>query len=396
MDSTRQYPAERYVSVDVCRGLIMIVMALDHAASAWAADRHQSEILLTGIPASYAFTGYADGWHQFTRVITHLCAPGFQFLAGVGLALSVGRSLQAGTSQWLISGDMVLRGLVLIAVEWTLMVPVYGFQPFLFLVLSAIGSSIILFSVMRFLPRLLIAVGSLAILVLQPLYGPTAPVAPTLEKFPIHIWNSIATAFVTEPLPWRVMYPILPWIGMFGVGWCVGSGMGRAGRQPRWVVPVGLMLLAAGIGLKWFGGTLGDRWPGGEAGPWFSNFWIMAKYPPSPAFSLVFLGGCILLLGVLAPLDRQAAVPLYWRLPNLFGRVALFFYVVHFYLYGLSWYLTVGPDRIAAHPPDKMNDLKFPLIVAYGVWLTGLMILWPLCWGYDRLRRRFRRILRYF
>lgn len=389
-------PAQRYLSIDVCRGLIMIIMALDHAASAWAANRHQSEIMLAGIPAAYAFTGYADGWHQFTRVITHLCAPGFQFLAGVGLAISVARSQRQGSRESWISTDMALRGLVLILVEWTLMVPVYGFQSFLFLVLCAIGSSILLFSVLRHLPLLLLGLASLLLLTLQPLYGPTSPVEPTLASYPLHIWNSIANGFVVEPLPWRVMYPILPWIGMFGVGWCVGTMHERGGGQPRWVLPLGAALVLAGIGLKWFAGSFGDHWPGGEAGPWAAGFWVFAKYPPTPAFSLIFLGGNLLLLGLLAPLDRQPRTSVGWQIPNLFGRVALFFYVAHFYLYGLSWYFTIGPARVAAHPPEQMNELKFPLVVAYGVWIAGLAALWPICWGYDRLRGRYRRVLRYF
>jgi len=387
---------QRYLSIDVCRGLIMLIMALDHAASAWAANRHPSEILLAGVPTAYAFSGYADGWHQGTRVITHLCAPGFQFLAGVGLAISVARSQRQGSRETWISADMALRGLVLILVEWTLMVPVYGFQPFLFLVLCAIGCSILLFSVLRHLPSLVLGLASLLLLALQPLYGPTTPVEPTLAHYPLHIWNSIAHGFVAEPLPWRVMYPILPWIGMFGVGWCVGTMHERGGGLPRWVLPLGVALVLAGMGLKWLAGPFGDRWPGGAAGPWTANFWVFAKYPPSPAFALIFLGGNLLLLGLLAPLDRQPRPARWWQVPNVFGRVALFFYVVHFYLYGLSWYLTIGPSRIAAQPPEQMNELKFPLIVAYGVWLAGLAVLWPICWGYDRLRGRYRWLLRYF
>lgn len=404
---------DRYLSFDVARGLIMIVMAIDHAFGPWVADYHLPEIVLPGLP--FTFAGYPDAAKHFSRVLTHICAPGFQFLAGLGMAISICRATAAGAPQWRLSLDMLLRGLVLIGLEWLVMAPVYGgvpllrpwLNPFLFLVLCCIGSSTILFSVLRFLPLPLLALASFAVLLAAPLYCPTALTTPTGEGYLLNIWTRIA------PGPpgtwWQVMYPILPWVGCFGLGWCLGARHVRGpllpGKNPETqkaqglpaagTALLGLAMIALGVILRWAAGTYGDQL-GGDAPPWTASFWLFSKYPPSPAFLFIFLGANVLLVGLLRPLDRQEPPSSLWELAAVFGRVALFFFIVHFWLYNLAWFFFVGPANVAATPLDQMDKLKFPLVVGYGVWLMGLILLWPVCLGYGRLRARYRTLLRYF
>lgn len=160
----RRQAGARYWSIDVVRGVIMIIMALDHASAFCNAGRSRPEIGLLGFPV----TTYASIWQQITREVTHICAPGFQFLAGAGLAISVCRRSRAGRSQWRISGDVVLRAAVLFFCEWVLLYKPMDGVPFFFLVLCCIGSAMIIFSVARFLPLPAIAAASFALLLTAP------------------------------------------------------------------------------------------------------------------------------------------------------------------------------------------------------------------------------------
>jgi uncharacterized membrane protein len=405
--------ANRFLSIDVARGIIMIVMAIDHAVSPWVVNYHNPEIVLPGVPDFIAFYQYPDGWRHLTRLLTHVCAPGFQLLAGMGLAISVFRARSAHTPQWRISMDMAIRGLVLIGLEYLVMVPAYGGNPlvnpwasaFLFLVLCCIGSATLVFSVGRFLPAPLIGFGSFAILLLAPLYAPDAVVPASGQSYLINIWTNIALPASKDSTWWSVMYPILPWVGCFGIGWCLGTlrarsadaaPAGESRTSVNLLTAVGLAFVFLGILLRWQTGQFGDRL-GGSFPPWEAEFWTFSKYPPSPAFTFIFMGIDILLVGLLRPVDFVTKPSILWQVPNVFGRVALFFFIVHFWLYGLTFYFFIGPERFAqASANGTLQELQFPLIVGYGVWAAGLIVLWPVCYGYDRLRQRYRTVLRYF
>jgi uncharacterized membrane protein len=370
---------QRFASVDVARGIIMIVMALDHASVAWNSGRSMYEAALPPID-TVTYTSLAQ---QIAREVTHICAPGFQLLAGMGLAISVLRRQAARVREWRISGDMILRAAVLFFCEWVLLREAFGGISFFFVVLCCIGSSMILFAFARFLPLPLIALGSLTVLLSAPTYCPTEIVDATGAGYLRNVLTNIALG---DPLPpaWAVMYPILPWAGFFGLGWFLGILYHRrADARFKWVTWVGLLLLAAGVLIRWFGGSYGDRVPGGDAGPWSASFWILAKYPPTPAFSVITLGALVLLLGVLRPLDRGEELARPWRIVAVFGQVALFFFVTHVYVYGVYPFLT---DTLA----------QYSLATTCVAWLGGLVVLWPICVWYGRLRKRYRRVLRYF
>jgi uncharacterized membrane protein len=370
----------RYVSIDAVRGIIMIVMALDHASAWFNAGRSRPELGLLGFP----MTTYASVWQQITREVTHICAPGFQFLAGAGLAISVCRRIRVGRSQWRISGDMILRGAVLFLCEWVLLYKPMEGVPFFFLVLCCIGSAMIIFSVARFLPLPIIALVSFAVLLAAPWYGPDALKPGSAADYLRDIWTNIALG--GKASAWFVLYPILPWVGFFGLGWCAGSLYERR-RSDRfgWLLAAGFVIFIGGVLLRWFGGAFGDRMPGGSEGPLSAQFWILAKCPPTPAFSMITLGIIVLLLGTvrgldLADADRRSFL---WHLPLTFGRVALFFYVAHLYLF---WIVPFVTNTGRTHG----------LAVVYAIWIVALLVLWPMCLGYGRLRSRYRGVLRYF
>jgi hypothetical protein len=145
----------------------------------------------------------------------------------------------------------------------------------------------------------------------------------------------------------------------------------------------GLGVVALGVLLRWFGGSYGDRVPGGEAGPASAAFWILAKYPPTPAFSMITLGVVVALLGVLRPIDRAEGPVRWWRAVAVYGQVPLFFYLVHIYLYG-------------AYPFTTHTLAGYGLGTTFVVWIVGLAVLWPVCTWYGRARRHYRWVLRYW
>jgi uncharacterized membrane protein len=356
----------------------MVIMALDHVSFFWNQGRAGPEVALKGFP----LTQYPNGWQQLTREITHLCAPGFQLLAGLGLAISVYRRERSGGRPWSISLDMLLRGAVLFFCEWVLLGVAVGGSAFFFIVLSCIGSAMAIFAVARFLPGSWIAAVSFLVLLTAPLYGPTTVQTPAASQFLINIWTHVALS--QETTQWSVIYPIFPWIGFFGIGWWLGRGY-AAGTpiSGAKLVTGGLLLICAAIALRWFGGTYADRFPDGEAGPGSAGFWVLAKYPPSPVFSLLTLGGMLTMIGLLHPIDARTAPSRLARFVAVYGKTALFFYVIHFYFF-------------ASYPFATKTNSSYSLAVTYLVWLGGLAILWPLCLGYGKLRARYNRVLRYF
>jgi len=369
----------RFTSIDVARGLIMILMALDHTSESWNHDRFSYEF---GIEPQIEFS-YASPGQQFTREITHFCAPGFQLLAGLGLALSVQKRKQLGVSESHISRDMVLRAAVLFGCEWLLLHWTFGGIWFFFLVLSCIGASMLLFAGLRFLPRAVIGLGSLAILLASPLYCPQYNVLPTMKGYLVHIWTNISLGASADGAAWWVMYPILPWLGFFGIGWWLADVYVRNPKPlQRRLITMGTIFIVLGVLLRWFGGDYGDRCPGGSLGPTSAGFWVLSKYPPTPAFAFLTLGPLLVMLGLLRSLDHSDRAKRLVRVPLVFGQVALFFYLIHFHLY-------------AAYPYLTKTMKQYDLATTYMVWLGGLIILWPICLLYGQLRKRYNRVLRY-
>jgi uncharacterized membrane protein len=383
---------QRFFSIDVARGLIMIIMALDHCSGSWLLNYRGGEFAFGSNPKF----SYEDGYRQISREVTHLCAPGFQLFAGMGLALSVARSRQSGMREGRITDDLLIRAFVLYACEWLLMYYPFGESPFFFLVLSCIASSIALFSLLRFLPSATILVLSAAVMLLGPMYAPNNFAVAGRENFFTNIWTQLA--FLPPPNQpfgtkvWgMVLYPILPWVGCFGVGWFLGTKLAEP-EPPAWLkrlpwLALGLILL--GILARMFLGRYGDRMPGADAGILSREFWLLSKYPPSPAFLFITLGGNLLILSVARRWDTAATPPAWARVVAMFGRVALFYYVVHFYLYGQA-------HRWAGYMGFHASGSKYSMAATLGVWLAGVVVMWPLCALYDRARQKYRNLLRYF
>lgn len=367
----------RLPALDALRGLLMILMALDHARSFIARD-HPSEFWGMALPH------YEHALPFITRLVTHLCAPGFFFLLGAGVMLFAEARRRLGWSEGRITGYLLRRGLVLILLQLLVENPAWligklgasvptevhgsGGPPgggeavwLYFGVLYGLGTAMIACSILwRFKTAVVLGASIAALAATQVLLpGPEQ----ARELYPA-LYRLLLIPGQTGSL--LVLYPLLPWLGIAGLGVAFGRWLLRAPDLAyRTAGAVGATLLFAFAALRYHGGW-GDFHPL-EASGWIP-FFNVTKYPPSLSFVCLTLGINGLLLAVLArgvP-GRPVVAPLL-----VFGRTALFFYLVHLYLYGLLGYAFPAGASFA---------------VMYSVWLLGLAVLYPLCLWYGRFK----------
>ncbi|NJO13221.1 MAG: DUF1624 domain-containing protein [Gammaproteobacteria bacterium] len=274
-----------------------------------------------------------------------------------------------GISQGEVTRRLVIRGLVLIAVDALIMgLPraLMGFYSFM--VLTCIGVGLIALALLRDLPNRVLVPAALAILLLHPLLD--VSMLPTALQ-----------AILYEPVrtgAFRSLYPILPWIGIIVLGFVTGRAM--TGREP----PVRLWYaLAAASLVLFFAVRLAGGY--GNAYPYTSiasmDFWTFAKYPPDLPFLSWSFVWIFLSLALPARFVPQQT-PTLLRPFEVYGRVPFFFYVVHFYVLGIA---------------AAVVRMRFGLAPTYAIWLALLLVmLWPCAWYYRTKRDRPNVLTRYF
>ena len=398
----------RIPSIDIARGLVMIIMALDHTRDYldnWSLSHNPTNLAVT-TPLEF-----------FTRWITHFCAPTFVFLAGTSVAIQLARSTDARyTRRWVLK-----RGLILIALEFTIVNFGLSFDPKFRLqlmeVIGTIGAGMVLLSFFSRLPyRWLIILAALIFFGhnLLPVPGPAMPATnPSLAYAIIRSFGWSVGVF--QPSPDRiiaVVYPIIPWFGIMLAGFV-------AGRLFQWPIPAGRrVLFAAGaIALLLF--TIlrllkgyGDPDPmSAQDTPLFTflSFLNVTKYPVSLQFSLVTLGClCIFLAAVERP-NSPATAPRHnpaTRTVLLFGRTPLFYFIVHIFIIHLILLIvlfaqgyTLSQLNFGAFQfghPGKGGGL--PTWSIYPVWIGVIVLMYPLCRWYSRYKSTHpeKAWLRYF
>ncbi len=368
--------AARLDGIDLMRGLVICLMVLDHVRdffmrNATGAGPDAPLDLDTTNPALFA-----------TRWITHLCAPTFVLLAGVGAYLQGANGKSAGD----LSRFLLTRGLWLIVLELTVIGFGWQFTPvLLFLqVIWAIGWSMVLLSFLTWAPsRAILALG-VVIVAGHNLLDPIQP--GTFGAF-APLWNAIHVTSVVPVAGYPVLfaYPILPWFGVI----CLGYGLGELFLRPtpdrRQVLTVlGLSMIAAFIALRSL-----ERY--GDSKPWevhpelwktVGDFMDVQKYPPSLQFVLITIGVTLVMIPFLERLKGPAAA---FLLP--FGRAPLFAYILHIWLAHLLA-MAVGValglpasgflNPLFVGPPDGWG---FSLIQTYGWWALILALLYvPTRW----------------
>ena len=377
----------RLGSIDTLRGLIMVIMALDHVS--FMVGRFHSGEMWAGL-----WTRYASPIAFLTRFVTHLCAPGFFFLMGAGISLMAESRRQQGWSHARISRFLLTRGLLLVVVSFFLEIPAWlialvssrveplagadaiipgeGPPMMVFTVLVGLGLSMVLSAaVIRFRAAVWAALAVAALLA-------TALLTPGPEN--VATAYGFFTGVVLIPginhHIW-VQYPVIPWFGIAALGVLFGRWINHDQRSALGSAPwIGLAALAAAIGLRAGAGfgNVADVGFGNLRAPrdtsWieFLNF---IKYPPALVFTLFMLGANMLMLAVFERLPAWLA-PLGGVL-RVFGQAPLAFYLAHLWLFAV-----IG----AAGFRDGAGYLT-----VYLVWLAGLWPLYLVTRGYRDFKR---------
>jgi uncharacterized membrane protein len=376
---------KRIPSIDIARGLVMIIMALDHTRDYLHIHAAQSPTdLATTTPVLF-----------FTRWITHCCAPTFVFLSGMSAWLSLNGDVPIAISRRFL----LKRGFILILIEFTLVN--FGllfdlrFRLFLFEVIATIGSGLILVSLLsRLSPKLVLVIAYLLF------FGHDLVLQFPMPKNPVlNFIGSLLFGPGAFPLSKNcllvIAYPILPWLGIMLAGYCAGRLFTLPMPKRRTIfLRLGLAALALFVLLR-----LGNWY--GDPVPWttqkdslftFLSFMNVNKYPPSLLFSLSTLG--ILLLILSAAEGRDNAFSCFLL---VYGRVPLFYFVCHIYLIHLLMLLVVA---IQGYPWSSMDfgPFKFGRPVAAGlslgavylVWAAVVLAFYPLCRWYGSYKARHR------
>lgn len=377
-DTTGTVP--RLQSIDLLRGAVMVLMALDHVRDHFSGAPFDPLDLAETDPAMF-----------LTRWITHFCAPVFVFLAGTGVFLSQSRGKTTGD----ISRFLLTRGLWLVLLELSVIRLAWqfnvNFRIFHGSVIWTIGWSMVALAGLVHFRRSVIAVaGVVMVLLHNALDG-----VPSESFGPVWwLWNILhvpAAIPLGERSLFNPHYPLIPWIGVMACGYVFGEiVLFEERRRKRWLTGLGLGLTGGFVLLRAIN-IYGDpvAWSV-QPDPVFTllSFLNTEKYPPSLLFLLMTLGPAIAVLPLLERPSGRIA-----RAVTVFGRVPLFYYILHLYLIHalalLAGVLQGFPARrfLLGHWvfPKKYG---FDLPVVYGVWVLAVALLYPVCAWYARLKRR--------
>ncbi len=374
--------APRLPAIDHLRGLVIVLMALDHVRDFFDADAMR----FSPTDLSHTYTALF-----LTRFITHYCAPGFALLAGLSACLRGSRPEgRAGLGVFLLTRGLwlVLLDVVVISPIWTL-----EFGRIELGTLWAIGCGMIALSALVHWPAgVALAIGALILSTHDLLDGVHASAFGALGP-----WWSLLHERGPLPLGLEgvVLYPALPWIGVVALGYGLGPlFLADALKRKRILTALGLGALALFAILRG-GDFYGDPRPWSvQSTPTLTalSFLNVSKYPPSLLYALVTLGPALVLLPRLERLGGAVGEVL-----GVFGRTPLFFYVLHLYV-GLAAAIALElargfrPSDIAAFAAGKAPPENFGvgLFGAYIAWIAIVAALYPACKWFAGVKRRRR------
>lgn len=382
-------PSTRIVSLDIFRGLIMVIMALDHTRDFFTNVPFEPETITKTWPALF-----------FTRWITHFCAPMFFLLAGTGAYLYGHRRAPAELTRFLWT-----RGLWLVVLEFTIVGTAWSFQiPFGFFgVIWALGASMILMAAIVRLPIRSITALAAAMILFHDLLDRIRPAQFGSLAWLWALLHNRGGVLLPFGVRQFVLFPLIPLVGVMAAGYVLGTLYTLdLQRRKQWLVRLGCGITVLFVVLRLT--NLYGNPPAGLGGVSQGDFHIqptlakniilfldVEKYPPSLQFLLMTIGPSFLLL---AWLDRETvprALSALWT----FGRVPMFFYVLHLYVIhslaiivsavrgqSLHWLLHGG--IFGETPPGYGYDLPF----VYLMWITALLLLYLPCRWFAELKRK--------
>lgn len=375
----------RILSIDLLRGLVMIIMALDHIRDYFHADAFVFDPVDLDKTNVLLF---------FTRWITNFCAPVFVMLAGTSAFLAGRRRTQKQLSAFLLTRGLWLVFLELVVVNFAWFFNIH-FSFAILAVIWALGVSMMVLAALIHLPRTAILITGIVLVAGHNLLdnfhvpgsGPEAVAWAVLHE---------TRAFAFGSWHFMTIYPLLPWIGLMALGYCMGwlyqQNIDPAKRK-RLLWQTGSACLLLFILLRSIN-VYGDLIPWSrQSTPVFSflSFINVTKYPPSLDYVLLMIGPALLFLAFTEkPLNRVA------RIISVYGRVPFFYYMIHIFLIhitalfaaewsGYSWKAMTGFTNWVNYDP-RLQGYGFSLGVVYLIWIGTVTVLYPLCSRYDRYK----------
>lgn len=368
----------RIESIDLLKGLVMVIMALDHVRDYF----HYSVFFFDPTDPNQSTLPIF-----FTRFITHFCAPIFCFLAGVSAYLVGKRKPKKELSAFLFK-----RGLWLVFIEMTIVnfawyFDIYFRTPSLFVIWS-LGISMMIMALLIYLPKIYILIFSLILIVghniLDSIHFEGSVFWSIIHEFAIYKFSIDSELFVG--------YPIIPWVAVMSLGYYFGSfyenDFDEIKRKKQFNI-IGIVSIVCFLFLRFYN-LYGNPTPWKDYGLLSKNlisFLNPAKYPPSLHYLLMTLGVAFLFLANSEKLKGK------WvDFFSTFGRVPFFYYIIHLYLIhilalllavftGYGWQVMILEDWVTE--TNALKGFGFPLWLVYVVWLMVVLILYPFCKKFD-------------
>ncbi len=376
-------PKVRITSIDLLRGIVMILMALDHTRDYFHAGAFKFD------PTDLTKTTILV---FLTRWITHYCAPIFMLLTGAAAFLVGERKGTKALSKFLFT-----RGLFLVLMEHTVINFAWNFNihfpEFDFLVIWSLGVSMIALAGLVYLPKkLILAVG----IILLAGHNLLDNVHVAGKGFNAFIWSVLhepgTFSFAGKNI--FVMYPVIPWIGIIALGYSLGSLYSNKVddvQRKKTLLWLGIGSIVLFVGIR-FINVYGDasHWSNQrDAAFTVLSFINVTKYPPSLLYGLITLGPACILLALFETKPGWLG-----KLISVYGRVPMFYYILHIYLIHL---LAMFATTLCGHKwsdmiwtelasNDKLKGYGFSLSIVYLVWIAVIVLLYPLCKWYDKYK----------
>jgi len=380
-------------ALDLLRGLVMVLMALDHARDFFTNHPGDPTLsLATTTPALF-----------FTRWVTHFCAPVFVFLAGVGASLGA----QRGKSRGALARFLVTRGLWLLVVEVTLVrwgwLFQLGFHLVVLQVIWTLGMCMIVLAGLVWLPTRAVGVFGLALVLGHDLLDGIHAADLGRASW---LWTLLHERGFLFPAGHvvNVVYPLVPWPGVMALGYACGGVLARPeAERRRLLVRVGGALVLAFVVLRALNHYADPHAWTPQRTPLLTalSFLACTKYPPSLDYLLMTLGPALVLLGLVDGRTSSSGAPARWsRVLVTFGRVPFFFYVLHVPLLhagavvaGAAVHGALGARLFAGKLLSSDADvarLGFSLPIVYLAWALALVVLYPACRWFAGVKARRR------
>lgn len=373
----------RLDAIDVTRGIIMIIMALDHTRDYFGIPGQNPTNMATTTVALF-----------FTRWITHFCAPTFFLLTGTGAYLSLQKKTTGELSQFLLT-----RGLWLIFLEAVIMRCFayqfnFDFRVTLLIVLWGLGLTMIVMAALVRFPVIVSTVFGIAVIVLHNAFDGVTWSNP--------LWTILHSPGFLVNSPDRVVfvtYPLIPWVGVTAIGYSLGQVYSWSVEARRtFFMRTGIALIVAFLVMRTLNGY-GDpsRWSvQGSSVMTVVSFLNTTKYPPTLLFLLMTLGPVMFLLRAF-----ENGIPSLFKPALVFGRVPLFYFIFHFFfihflavivcyaLNGSAHWMFESPD-MNSYPFTPPPNWGFSLPIVWAVWMFVVICAYPLCRWFAALKQRRR------